>query len=227
VAARLIDRGVRATWFITHDSPAIRRLRAHPELFELGIHPNFLPNSTQGANPHDVLTTCLALVPGARSMRTHGLVQSTPLLDLVLRHAAIQTDVSIFLPHAPRVEPAEYWWQGRMLLRIPYVWEDDFEMERPQPCWNLTPLLDRPGIRIVDFHPIHVYLNSADLRAYTSLKQRCPVVGCAEPGQVNDLVNRGNGAGTAFDELIVRLAGGGGRCVSEFHDSRLAGAPPE
>ena len=75
IAAQLIDARVRATWFVTHQSPAIDRLRARPDLFELGIHPNFLNQSTHGETPAEVLAHCMALVPDARSMRTHSLVQ--------------------------------------------------------------------------------------------------------------------------------------------------------
>src|SRR5688572_22770431 len=39
-AALVEEAGVAATWFVTHDTPQIGRLRANP-LFELGIHPNF------------------------------------------------------------------------------------------------------------------------------------------------------------------------------------------
>ena len=37
----LIDNEVRATWFITHASPEVERLKEYPHLFELGVHPNF------------------------------------------------------------------------------------------------------------------------------------------------------------------------------------------
>jgi hypothetical protein len=226
VAERLIARRTRATWFVTHTSPVIDRLRRYPELFELGIHPNFLPSSTQGMTPREVLKTCLELVPGATSMRTHGLMQSTPLLEVVMANTTVHTDVSIFLPHMPRVEPVEYWWQGQMLLRVPYIWEDDFEIERPAPNWHVDALLDSPGARIFNFHPILVYLNSADLRTYTTLKGRCPVLARAERLQVDDLIHHGTGAGTAFDTLAARLSGTGGRCVSEYRTALAAGGRP-
>lgn len=34
------DAGVAATWFVTHDTPVLDKLRANSK-FELGIHPNF------------------------------------------------------------------------------------------------------------------------------------------------------------------------------------------
>lgn len=63
VAEGLTQRRVRATWFVTHASPAVEWLREHPDLFELGIHPNFAPGSTQGDSPEAVLRHCLRLEP--------------------------------------------------------------------------------------------------------------------------------------------------------------------
>jgi len=67
VAELLINSSVRATWFVTHASSAIDDLRKRPDLFELGIHPNFLPGSTQGADVDSVLNHCMSLVPDAVS----------------------------------------------------------------------------------------------------------------------------------------------------------------
>src|SRR5437870_1859007 len=141
VAEQLVQHQIRATWFVTHDSPAIERLRRHPELFELGIHPNFLPGSTHGATTHEVLRHCMTMVPEAVSLRTHCLFQSTPLLCDVLTLTPIRVDASLYLPHARALSPNEYQWRGETLLRVPHFWEDDFEMERTVPCWSLTPLL--------------------------------------------------------------------------------------
>src|ERR1017187_7044133 len=88
----LIRRRVKATWFVTHSSPAVDRLRDHPELFELGIHPNFLPGSSQGKTVAEVLSFCRACVPEARSMRTHALVQSSGLLGDVMCQGWIERD---------------------------------------------------------------------------------------------------------------------------------------
>ncbi|MCX6671896.1 MAG: hypothetical protein NTX92_08260, partial [Euryarchaeota archaeon] len=41
IADYLIMNKIKSTWFITHDSPAIRKLLAKPDIFEVGIHPNF------------------------------------------------------------------------------------------------------------------------------------------------------------------------------------------
>src|SRR5437588_10311456 len=85
VAERLLKDRMRPTWSVTHESPAIERLRSNSDIFELGVHPNFLPGSSHGGNTHDVLRSCMAMVPEAQSFRTHSLVQSTPLLCEVMK----------------------------------------------------------------------------------------------------------------------------------------------
>jgi hypothetical protein len=217
-ATALADRGVRATWFVTHSSPAIERLREHPELFELGMHPNFLPGSSHGATPAEVVAHCAALVPEARAVRTHCLLQSTPLHDELLRGSAVEVDVSLFLPGARNVEPVVQWSPAGRLLRVPYVWQDNMEMYGPEPQWEMDAVLDAPGLRVFDFHPAHVWLNSASFEPYEQLKASRPLGELGERDAV-PFRNSGPGAMTAFLDLADRLAdgaGGGGACIRDL-----------
>ena len=219
VAQRLVSRDVRATWFVTHESPAIDRLRRHPELFELGIHPNFSQGSTHGATPEAVLQSCLSLVPNAVSMRTHMLIQSSPLLMDVLGSTPIRVDVSMFLPHLPGLQPFPFWMKRRALWRVPFFWEDDLEMERPEPVWDLQPLLDiGPGLKVFDFHPMHVYLNRVDMFAYQKLKASLKKLTEMTPEDTAGLSTEGEGPGLLFEEVTSFLSVHcrGGRVVREL-----------
>ena len=80
IAQVLIEKSVKSTWFVTHQSKAIEKLRQYDDLFELGIHPNLLNGSTHGKTEDDVLTHLKQIVPEAVSMRTHGLYQTTNFL---------------------------------------------------------------------------------------------------------------------------------------------------
>lgn len=206
----LVDANVRATWFVTHESAAITALREHPELFEIGIHPNFLAGSSQGATPDAVLAWCMRMVPDAISMRTHALVQSTPLLENVLQKTPIRCDASLLLSYASHVEPIEYQWRGTTLLRIPYVWEDDIEMLRDRPRWSTTKALAGRGLRVFDFHPIHVALNSSDFVRYEMLKAAVKPLSHASIEDMRPFVNPARGARTAFVALVEQLSTEGG-----------------
>ncbi len=218
VAEILKAAKVSATWFVTHQSPAIERLRNQPDLFELGIHPNFLAGSSHGRDTEEILRHCLEIVPTATSMRTHALVQSTPLLGQIITSTSITTDLSLFLPYMPNISPLEYYWQGRMLLRIPYFWEDDCEMERPKPSWELAPLLSLgEGIKVFDFHPIHIYLNSANMQPYQALKTSVGKLADATTAQTTPLIHQGLGTQTIFLALVKYLADNGkGKMIKEI-----------
>ena len=208
LAAVLRQAAVPATWMITHSSSALDDLRASPELFEIGIHPNFLPGSSHGRDVREVLAHCFDLVPEAVSVRTHGLVQSTEVLA-ALSASPLQVDASLFVPHARDVEPVTYWWRGERLVRVPYVWEDDFEFERPHGTWTPDELLAGGGLKVFDFHPVHVHLNSSRLSTYAALRARVPHVPECRPADTGDLVEPGPGTGTMFRDLVAAVAGTG------------------
>lgn len=231
-AARLRALGVRSTWFVTHETRVLGSLAAEPELFELGIHPSFLPGSSHGSTASEVLAHCRSIVPGARALRTHGLVQSTALLDRVLAETPLEVDASLFLPRTSHLQPVEYFWAGRSLCRLPVFFEDDFEMERPRSEWSLPTLLgDAPGLKVFAFHPIHLTLNGADTGPYQALKARRPRLPAATEEDVADLARTGPGPSTLFEALLRLLAArGGGRRLSQIADAwrarRESAEPP-
>jgi len=171
----LLKHRVKTTWFITHDSKIIRRLFSHSDIFEIGIHPNFLPNSTQGSTFSDIMSHLLSIYPKAKIMRTHSLYQSTPMFEAVLKnYPAIKADLSLFLPYEKNINPFKFYVCGgksSYIIRIPYVWEDDMEMVLPKPAFKFDiKRFSGKGIKIFDFHPLHIALNSATLGPYEKLK---------------------------------------------------------
>ena len=217
IAGLLAKRGVRATWFVTHASAAIDRLRRRPDLFELGIHPNFAQGSTHGGDPDSVLAHCMELAPEAKAMRTHSLIQSSSLLTRALELTPIEADVSLFLPSAPHVSAIQYQLAAGVMTRLPYIWEDDTEMLRDRPDWDLDPLLDGPpGLKIFDFHPVHLALNSATTAGYDALKQEVPSLMEAGTDAIDRFRNEGLGARTAFEALLDRLGGDGSHRVLDI-----------
>lgn len=205
VAEELVTNNVAATWFVTHTSPAVDRLREHPALFELGIHPNLFPGSTHGRTVSEILRHCLEIVPDAKAMRTHGLNQSSAFFIQVGKETGIECDVSLFLPRATVIETIPYWAGGRCLRRLPYVWEDDYEMECGEPIWEAADLLSATqGPVVVDLHPIHVALNSRSMEPYESLKREARDLTSATAGQVETLRHAGFGTHSFLRELVAQ-----------------------
>ncbi|MFZ5427662.1 MAG: hypothetical protein ACOZEN_11865 [Thermodesulfobacteriota bacterium] len=207
VAGALVRAGVRCTWFATHLSPEVESVASRPDLFEVGVHPNRLPGSTHGGSDEEVLRHVRELFPDAVSMRTHGLYQSTSFLARAA-DAGIRHDVSLFLPGARHLAPVPFRYDGARLTRFPYFWEDDVAMEDPDETWSLDAHGTGPGLRIYDFHPVHVALNTSSLARYRALKALKPLAQWDEDF-IEEHRQPGPGPGTLFLELAAELAGGG------------------
>ena len=204
VANYLISNKIRSTWFITHDSAEISRILSCRDLFEVGIHPNFLEKSCQGRDVREIMKNLLRIAPEARSMRTHSLVQSTPLLRMAKEEFEIQHDVSLFLQNTPNIIPHEFFVsKSSALVRIPYFWEDDAETLHPNPCFSLSDSRHHvDGVKIFNFHPVHIILNSCNPENYQSCRSELEIAEC----DVSDLQAYANktrqGAGVFFRDVV-------------------------
>lgn len=201
VAGLLDDAAVKATWFVTHRSPAVDRLASH-EGFELGLHPNFLPGSDHGATSAAVFRHCLGLVPGARSMRTHGLVQSTSLLTEAVTQG-LRVDCSILLPGASCLCPVLQPTTAGSLVRVPTCFEDDVAMLDPRRDWSAASLLEPAGTRALAFHPIHVWRNHQRPDDYLALKRAVRDRSPLPPPR------SGSGIGSLFRSIVASVAATG------------------
>jgi len=200
---RLWENSVKATFFAT-DLAEIDYIRQFPELFELGIHPNFLPGSDHGETTEEVLEFCMKLVPEAVSMRTHCLVQSTPILRKALDLTPIENDCSLLLPFTPNVSGHKlYLGAARPLNRFPFVWEDDVTQMTPGVDWSLGCMPAQDKYLMVNFHPLTVYLNDARGESYRNLKKANPKIGNTPKEAADKLISSGPGPQKTFLEIIA------------------------
>jgi hypothetical protein len=211
VAQELIDNNVKCTWFVTHNSPAVKKL-AQNNLFELGIHPNFLPGSSHGNNADEIIKYCLDIVPNAKSIRTHTLHQSSGLLKKIREDHGMLVDSSIYLPYAKNIEPhlLSFSHNSKPLTRIPYFWEDDAECYRADKNWDFNnEKLFVKGLKIFNFHPTYIYLNVDEMHDYERLKmEKCskkPLYDVEEV-EMAEYKNKGKGAGELFNNLVNYMA---------------------
>jgi hypothetical protein len=156
--------------FVTHNTPMLTVLRAHP-LFTLGIHPNFLPqlNGQTTKTYRETIEEMLAFVPEAKIIRCHALVDATPIL-MMAKELGFKADMNLFIPFSSgiRLSPFRHF-SG--LVRLPFFYEDDawaLEPGHSSPEQHLSG--DDPGLRIFNFHPIHLYLNMEDMDRYNRAK---------------------------------------------------------
>lgn len=202
VANILIKKKVRNTWFITHDFPFLEKMKEN-SLFEIGIHPNFYSDSTQGSNFDLVLKNLKKIVPDAKSARSHSLLQSNHLLQQFQRYG-IENDVSLILPKTKKLVPhfSKYF----NLYRFPFFWEDDFEMAE-ESDWSINhPIYKVEGMKIFNFHPIHIYLNSKNMDMYDNIKNDFGLSNLNENNIQKFKNNDEPGTDTFFDQITEYLS---------------------
>jgi hypothetical protein len=164
---------VSATWFVTHDTPLLARLRSNPN-FELGIHPNFnfLLNgdARAGRDALDVLDRLLAIVPEAKCVRSHSTTQSSNLLDLFSRKG-LTHECNSFIPAQSGIELKPWQlWSG--VTCVPYFWEDDVAcLYGPDEEFCMSRLIGLSGIKVFDFHPVHIFLNTEHMDRYERTRE--------------------------------------------------------
>jgi len=168
--------GVTSNWMVTHSTPVLSDLRSARNV-ELGVHPNFngLLNGQELRGFSDaraVMNAMVDLVPEAKVVRSHSVAQSGPLMDL-WAELGFTHDVNMFIPSGSG-NVCGPWRAHNGMTRVPYAWGDNVYClyegtDQPEKSpYEL--LLNRQGIVVVNFHPIHVYLNTERLDRYESLR---------------------------------------------------------
>ncbi|MDZ4809702.1 MAG: hypothetical protein SGI96_15750 [Bacteroidota bacterium] len=160
------ERNVKCTFFCTHYSEVL--LNANKQLFELAIHPNFNPLlQGQAGTSEKIIDNLLSIYPMAKGVRSHSMLQSTGLLSQFAQKGLIY-ESNHFLPYHTNVSPFLLW---NGMVRLPYVWEDDVHWLYGNSFDDLKINIELSGLKILDFHPIHIYLNTVNEDHYLSAKQ--------------------------------------------------------
>jgi hypothetical protein len=165
------DYKVESTWFVTHDTKLIQKLQVDP-LVELGIHPNFSRahvSDRELVTPQKVVEELQQIIPEASSFRAHSLISSSKLA-LMMFESGLTHDSGVFIPESSGavIYP---WRHPSGLIQVPFCWADDvatyFKCGEPAVAMRDNP----KSMRVLDFHPIHVFLNTPTMALYEQTRQ--------------------------------------------------------
>lgn len=175
---RLLDeRGLRGTFFCTH---AGIETTGH----ERAIHPNFRHKGDSfqqlrrkiGNELYDwadssiyefTLNTIQTLYPNALGVRAHNLFYDSELFH-IYKKAGLEYDSTYFLPMAQNIMPVlkEY-----NILEIPVYYMDHVDIMNQISGFTIEGLgLENHGIKVFDFHPNMIFLNTATEEQYVKSK---------------------------------------------------------
>ena len=187
----LEEHRVKATFFATHRSDLLRSLDSAK--YEIGIHPNF----DKGTNHNRIIEDLKAIYPTAIGVRSHGLFQSSHVLQLFLDNG-LKYDVNTFIPLREGLYPFT---RLNKLVCIPFYWEDDTHFSN-QTTFELSELqIHKRGLKIYNFHPMHIFMNTESRPHYISFKPFYQ-----QPDILINHRNMGKGIQTLFSELLGYLS---------------------
>lgn len=152
--------------FRTSESPSLDQAYSE-KLITQGWHPNFKSNSTHGNSISEVIETMKTLVPKSRTVRAHSYFESSETWKHLFEANQIVES------HGPTImsEGLLPLQMASNLIRVPVFFEDDVLLRDDPVALNSRDLLrkiETPGLKVFDFHPVHLGINSRSLEHYNS-----------------------------------------------------------
>ena len=167
---------VRATFFVTHagvETPGHER----------ALHPNFRRNgdtykrlqATYGEpaalsdeeTHRRIISRTLEFAPEAKGLRSHSLYYDSTLLP-IYQGLGLEYDSSYRIPLVGGLRP---FWTQCEILEIPTYYADYFDLVAGATGFELERLaLDRPGLKVFDFHPNIIFTNASSNADYLATK---------------------------------------------------------
>lgn len=184
----LDDHDVSATIFSTHEDGL--SLPDH----ERAIHPNF----SKDRPPADLIADLLDTYPDARGLRSHSLHVSTELRSAYPDTIEYESNYMLF-----GQEWIRPFWISDSIVQIPIYFMDDVRMRHGSPAISPKGELEKSGVRVYCFHPIHVYLNTPTLEYYADHKDDY-----SDPGALRAARFDGDGIRRMFVSLLEELERG-------------------
>jgi hypothetical protein len=149
----------------THASPVCAEVAEH---FASGIHPNLQKPSDQGETIEDSIEFLAGLGVGFETCRFHVLSYGYP--DLVkLSERGTKLDSSTILFNGKNIIPTYH--HDLDMILAPYFWEDGIYL-RGKDRRGSQEIIDweTPGLKIFDFHPLDIYLNTSSMKQRNMFK---------------------------------------------------------
>lgn len=192
----------RATFFATHRSQALLDL-LDDERYEIATHPNLSPTTTQGRDLTGIIENLRSAYPGVKGNRFHILGYS--YRDLVtLGQQGFRYDVSTLRFNCPFLLPA--WHPDLKMLLLTYMWEDGICENANLPVRLESIDISSPGLKIINFHPMNIYINGPNSGARLAfLRENPDLLNCPVDAAGRHRCT-GDGAETALTNLLRHLS---------------------
>lgn len=162
------EKNIPLTAFVTNPSEVINEYRRKGKI-KCGIHPNFMPDSSQGSSYDEVIDYCFKLLPYAKCFRAHRYYDVNDTMDRLTKRGILYESnvctlmdiVPPFLHRSKTISFPIFWEDGAFLY---YSKGFDFSLMEKQ--------LISPGLKVINIHPMHFMLNTPYFSYTREIKDR-------------------------------------------------------
>lgn len=158
------DENIPLTPFVTHASEIIKKNYQGDKSKYVGLHPNFVFDTTHGKDIDEIISNNIKLWSDARCFRSHYYVDSL-FITQKFYNAGFKYDSNACLFLQPDIIPQSL---VSGLLRFPVFFEDIIYADKVG-VFDLSYLSQKlmtPGLKIFNIHPIHFCINTPSIEYY-------------------------------------------------------------
>lgn len=151
-----LEKEIPLTAFLTHPSQVLSDALSRGDI-KGGIHPNFMPDSSQGKNFDEVIKYCFNLLPDAKCFRAHRYFDVNDIMDkMVAKGILYESNICTLLDNVPP------FLHRSGMIGFPIFWEDGGYLfqQGSLKFEDIKGQLYLPGLKVINFHPMHFMLNT-------------------------------------------------------------------
>ena len=171
----IIEANIKATLFVTHETPILDKMREN-SLISLGLHPNFNPlisGGPESRSPDRIMADLKGIVPEAKVLRSHSMSHSGLWLN-AYKELGITHLSQYYMGGVKSIQPVRH---VNGLVEVPvyfaddgYLFVEDHKGGNNPSVEEITSISEK-SVKVFNFHPIHVALNSQGFERYDSTRK--------------------------------------------------------
>ena len=199
---KMIKYKVKPLIFATNKSKKLFKYYCSKKI-DIGIHPNFRKDTTQGKNKREVVSNLIKIFPMTKISRSHSFIDGSYIRKLLIDHKIFHDSNKLHYLQR-NLKPIIF---KNGIKRFPVYWSDGLALINTQNGMSLKKdlkknknLISTSGLKILNIHTFNYSLNIPNLLEYKKNKYLTTYVNQKKIYEIKK--NYSFGIQNYFDELL-------------------------
>lgn len=197
-----LDKDIPIMAFLTHKSQVIDEFG---EKINVGPHPNYMPDSSQGKSFDEIIDFCLNLTPDAIGFRSHRYFDVNDILEKFCKHG-MKYDSNV----CTLLDNMQPFLHRTGLIRFPTFFEDGAYLlnKGSFDFLDVDKYFFTGGIKVINIHPMHLMLNTPNFMYMRNIKDSLTREqwNNIDEDIINEYKNKGAGITTFIEQMVEQIA---------------------